>query len=240
MSQAPSVERTPPDSLTLETEGPLLEGEVGRLAYEALVQMHDPDDPEGAKLTQAVKPLAAHVRELADGIARLDETRAPNLQPQRWSLYYLLAELESEEAVDRFAAAATRKIDAIPQGDRRGCHTPEDGEVVISVMAVEGLARLMGSARDAAQDALLRVVAEQPRLAIRRPAAQALLAADPDLRSSLEGLLPEDQRFVLDMRRVSPADVSAQVPGPGGPGTAGPPPLLPGDTTAPRAHPTEA
>lgn len=224
------------DDLELVDPGPVFrEGETDRLVADALSRLHADDDSGRRAYGRAVGLLRERTPEVVETVARAEEAAPPGSYPLRWALYYLLADLQDVRAIPQLVRAATREI---PRGEfaEESCERPEDGEVLVSVMAVESLERLAGVDRRRSVEALLHVVEAQPHVAIRRAAAHAVLSAEPDARERVRALLPEEQRFLLDRRRARVEELTARVDDPKGEGErpAAPAPRLSEDSTAPR------
>lgn len=222
------------DDLELVDFPPMFrEGETDRLVADALGRLHADEDGSRRAYGRAVGLLRERTPEVVETVARAEQTAPPGSYPLRWALYHLLADLSDARAIPQLVHAATRPM---PPDDEESCERPEDGEVLVSVMAVEGLERLAGVDRGRSVEALLQVVEAQPHVAIRRAAAHAVLAAEPDARERLRALLPEEQQYLLDRRRVRAEELTALVDDPGGEVTrpAGPAPRLSEHTTAPR------
>jgi hypothetical protein len=103
--------------------------------------------------------------------------------------------------------AAVRDLPEITQAT--ACEAVEDDRILVSEMAVEGLERLTRKEPEAAIAALMEVVERQPHVAVRTAAVQAILSVRPDAEAEVARLLPDDQLYVLQARRVAVEQLSA-------------------------------
>lgn len=172
------------------------------LLARALGHLHaDEADAEGQHdYRQAIELLGRCSRASATVAQILGRASAHDV-PLRWGLLHVLADVGDGDAVGLFAEVAAAPIDDAHH-DRRACESPNDGERLVRVMAVEGLARLARGDEDARR-ALEAVVAEQPDAAVRSAAVQALRALDPEVGSRLADVLPQDQRWMLEVRTAA-------------------------------------
>lgn len=118
----------------------------------------------------------------------------------RWSLLYLLAQVDEARAAEVFFRAA---VERVPSAERyaRGCETPRDGEVLVRTMAVAGLAGRAAQDKDAVQ-LLFKLLDAQPERALRVEVFKALLAVDAHHAERIRAQLPQDLLFALDLKQV--------------------------------------
>jgi hypothetical protein len=118
----------------------------------------------------------------------------------RWSLLYLLAEVDEARSAEVFFRAAAEPV---PSADhyKRGCETPRDGEVLVRTMAIAGLARRARQDKDAVH-LLFKLLEAQPERALRVEAVKALLAVDAQHAERIRSMLPQELHFALDLKRV--------------------------------------
>ena len=128
--------------------------------------------------------------------------------PLRWSLLYVLADVEAVDAIPLFRDIAAAPL---PEVRRSGCETPADGEVLVRTMAVEGLGRFIRRDHEAsaAADALRVVLREQREQALRVEVVKAL----GDRRESVADLLDDEERWILDLETVPFETLSVEIEG---------------------------
>lgn len=168
-------------------------------------------DEEGVRSYRAlIEELRGSAAAYVSEIAAVDERVPTDAYPLRWSLRHILADLEHPSAVDFLLEDATREMPII-RGDEegQGCEPMEEGELLLAVMSVEGLARLQVVDRALAQETLAAVAERQGHVAVRGAAVHALLVLAPEWRERLEEILPERQRWLLERRLAAPEDVTA-------------------------------
>jgi hypothetical protein len=128
----------------------------------------------------------------------------------RWSVLHVLAEIEDPRCLSAFRREALRRVPARVEG---ACEQRSDNEELVVVMAIEGLARLAQAGDEQALNALMEVVEGQDRTCLRQPAAAAAIAAREDFRGRVVELLPEDERYVLDLRAANEEDLLVELAG---------------------------
>gem|GEM_PF-1977106 len=180
---------------------PFGDSTTGWLLSQAMHGMHAVDAQGRHAYRQAVAALRERSGELLATLKQIEDRLSPDSYLVEWSLHYILADLEDPALIPTLVATAVRKV-AERNRDMQACERPEDSQVLVQIMAVEALERLVKREKQQAIRALLEVVEAQPHLAVRQPAVQTLLQADPTLAEKLRELLPEGQRFILDLKRV--------------------------------------
>ena len=78
----------------------------------------------------------------------------------RWSVVWATGAINHPDTIETLAAAAVAPV--VPYDREGGCEQPRDADVLIGVMAVEGLASLADQGSRDATEALQRVLATQP------------------------------------------------------------------------------
>ncbi len=156
-------------------------------------------DSEGELSYLRVLELLRKTGEAVSAIARVSSIAPAEDISLRWSLLYLLADLEEAKGLDVFLAAALEAVPPQPR-EARGCESVRDGEILVRTMAIEGLGRLARSDKHALQ-ALFGVVERQDEPALRIEAVKAILSIAPDQADRLRELLPENLRFAIDIKK---------------------------------------
>jgi hypothetical protein len=176
------------------------------LLWDALSRTHTADNRGVAAYEKSLTGLRKRAGELPEAAAAIERSH-PADSMVRWSLYYVLADLHHPELAAVLVKGATRDLPQITEAT--ACETVEEGEILVAAMAVEGLERLAATEPEVAIAALTDVIDQQPHVAIRTAAVQALLNTRPEAAKEVVRALPEDQRWILDARRVSVDQVSA-------------------------------
>lgn len=184
--------------------------ETSHAVSQALRMMHTVGERAEDDYEKAVRGLRAEAVVAVGEIARWLHAFAHDLT-MRWSLLYLLGDVRHAACVDVLAPEAKRKLGPVVS-DPDGCEQQVEVEEVVCVMAVEALGRLAGDGDARALGVLLDVVATQDRKSLRRPAALAVIAAKPELRTRVEEALPANERYVLDLRDATMRDLDVPPP----------------------------
>lgn len=175
---------------------------------EAVARVHFTDESGAAAYQEALSELRERPDEVSKTVTDL-ELSTPNDHNFHWTLHYVLADLESPGLAPMLVDAAVRDLPEIIEAT--GCETVEIDEVLVAAMAVEGLERLARKEPEAGIGALMEVVERQPHVAVRTAAVQAILSVRPGAESEVARLLPDDQLFVLEARRV-PVEQLSPIP----------------------------
>ncbi|MEK0155156.1 hypothetical protein [Arthrobacter oryzae] len=152
---------------------------------------------QDASLAESIKALRNDPGVLASAIS-LYESHTED-STFRWSVLYVLALAGPEDAASWFERVALRSLPS-PEEKSGPCETARDGEVLVGVMAVEGLGMLAESARGKAAIESLRNVVSQPTdPAIHSAAVLQLLKVDPGAADQLRLTLPETSQYLVDI-----------------------------------------
>jgi HEAT repeat protein len=122
----------------------------------------------------------------------------------RWTFVYLLGDIADATAADFLTRLATEPLPE--QEKQRGCKGPRDQELLVRTMAVEALQRTASRHAEAVDD-LLRVVSERPARPILIEAVKA--AIHLGLKEKVRRLLPEEEHWILDIRKARIEDIHA-------------------------------
>jgi hypothetical protein len=128
----------------------------------------------------------------------------------RWSLLYILRDIQDEACLDLLRCQAMRQL---PERIQRPgeCEHSGDAEELVVVMSIGGLERLATAGNSDALAALLKVLECQDRKSLREPAAAALLRIQPELRRRIEELLPANEQHLLRLREATGDDLFVTV-----------------------------
>jgi len=215
---------------------PMFDG-ISEPLRDALLLMHSVDESSVESYLKAIDLLNSEPERTVAEVSALDGTLPYDAYLPKWSLLYVLAEVNHPAATDFLLEVACREIPAIDYNSH-GCEAPGESALLVGAMAVEGLQYLASIDRTAATRALLSVVERQGHIAIRSAAVEALRAAAPELLPQVKSMLPERQRWIVDLRRAALEDLIAYrdetdlKSAPKRPSAMSP--RLPEDSTAPR------
>lgn len=180
------------------------------LVARALESLHTAeDDGEGQHNYRQVIELLRRCEMGPKTIAQILGRVPASDVPMRWSLLYVLADISDANSVSLFASVASEPIRYV-ETDQRGCESADDGERLVRVMAVEGIARLANRVEGVVQ-VLEGVVAKQDDPAVRSAAVQSLRAIDPNSGSRISKVLNEDQQWMLQVRTAGIHEFVAEV-----------------------------
>lgn len=178
------------------------------LLRKSLEMIHQPGAEDDRQ--EVLKLLGSVLPDVLETAGRwLDDHDADPMA--RWSVVYVLGQLGDERTLELLERQALRRLP-----DRRiepnVCEHVGDAEELVSVMAIAAAGDLARAGVGSAVDLLVRVVAEQDRKSLRRPAVTELLSIDPDLRGRVAESLPDDERYLVELRTAAEDDVRLEVP----------------------------
>jgi hypothetical protein len=157
------------------------------LLVQAIRLMHTPGEEGTREYGHVIRLLRKDIRETLDAAAHALEAAAADPM-LRWSVLYVLNDVEDARCLELLRAQATRRVQERIR-EPGVCEQPADFEELVAVMAIDGLGRL---AEDGNKEA-------------------TLLRAQPDLRKRIEELLPDEDAHVLDLREATEADFMIEV-----------------------------
>lgn len=179
-----------------------------------------PTDPGGLVMQQAVgllngdpeeyRRILEVVRVGLDGVIAATQRwlEDSNLDPMlRWSMLHVLSDVADAGTLGVLHRQAARRLPEHRQ-EAGVCEQAADIEELVNVMAIEGLGVLARSEVGDAVDALFDVLANQDRRSLRRPALAELISINPDFRDRAADLLPDEDRYLLELRTATEDDVS--------------------------------
>jgi HEAT repeat protein len=189
-----------------------------------------PEEPPGRRergtwlLRQAVRALhgdPGEYEEITEVVRRdLDEVQeaasrwltASEAEPMlRWSILHVIGDAGDERTLDLLRRQALRTV-PLPRRQPGVCEDPAELEELVVIRAIGALGSLARRQVLGAVDALHEVLERQDRRAFRRPAVAHLLAVDPDQRRTVAERLPEEDRYLVDLRAAAADDVTVSSP----------------------------
>jgi hypothetical protein len=188
------------DRLRIETrKGERPPTEIESRVLEALEEMHFTDERGEARYQERIQTLRERPDEVRGAVEQLADS-SPDDHHFQWNLYHTVAALELPELASLFVNRAARDLPEIT--DTTPCESVDEDKILVAIMAVEGLEGIARKEPDTAIGALTQVVERQPNVAVRSSAVQAILRLRPEASEDVARLLPDDQRFLLDVERM--------------------------------------
>ncbi|QSX77881.1 hypothetical protein [Agrilutibacter solisilvae] len=175
----------------------------------------------------------ALLREHKDGTRAISQlAHATSEDPTlRWNLLHVLGDAGDVKSAKYLVTAA---LEPLPDRTReKGCEGPFDTELLNRTMAVIALATVAGRHKDAAQS-LLKIIGSAPARPVLIEAVKA--AVDLGLQDRVREMLPEEERWILDIKRVSYREVNADPEREDGKEVGYTPPRHRADHTAPSSN----
>lgn len=172
------------------------------LAGEAIRYLNGADPADERRYTQAI----ALLRERQDGTDVLAQLAHETAEDPclRWNVLHVLGDAGDAAAAGHLAKAA---LEALPdRAQQKGCEGPYDTELLNRTMAVIAIAAVAQRHKDAAE-VLLEIIRARPARPVLVEAAKA--AGDLGLQERVRELLQEEDRWILDIKRVSHRELSA-------------------------------
>ena len=193
------------DSLEV-VRGPSLFGAsaTGWLLGEAVRHLNSTDQEGALSYQRVVELLRRCSKDLLETVGGLFRQERSGGAGVRWNLLYVLGDAADAGAAEFLVSAALEKLpEANPD---HGCEGPRDVEMLVSTMAIQALHRIAGRHPEASE-ALLKIVAAQPARPLLVEAVKA--ATELGLKDKVREILPEDSRWILEIRRVRIGEVFA-------------------------------
>lgn len=169
--------------------------------------MYSQGDDAAEVYARALEPLRGQAEAVASEIVHVDASLPESDYPSRFALIFAASELRHAATIPWLRSIALSRIPAERSSDTHSFSTVTE-ETILRTTAVEGLGRLARDNNGQAIEALFECL-DRPSLSIRRAAVQELLQS-PEARNQRDRIaaaLPQDQRFLLDLRSIDVRDV---------------------------------
>jgi len=166
------------------------------------------DDAED-EYQRALEDLRAQPEAVVVEIARGSSDCEESDYPARWALVHLAAELRHPAALPFLRNLVETPIPPEQSKDPHSFSTVAE-ETILRTTAVEGVGVLARERQSREATEALWQFMKQPSLSIRRAAVQSLYMASGTskrVRDRIAALLPDDQRFLLDLKPVDVTEV---------------------------------
>jgi hypothetical protein len=187
---------------------PIRDNEAGMAVRRFLAAMNRAGDDAQAAYEEALAALHERPEEVIAELTRAERMTSEDDYPTRWAFVYAAAQLRHPAALPFLRDLTLARIPPERSKDPHSFSTVVE-ETILRTTAVEGVEHLAVSGGSAALEVLFEFL-EQPSLSVRRAAVQAIFATETgqSLRRRVANLLPEDQLFLLDVKRVDVREVS--------------------------------
>ena len=154
---------------------------------------------------RTVELLQRDSKEVLGTVTELFQQLKSGDAPLRWSLLYVLGDTGDNSSAEFLTHRALKQLPE-PREDE-GCEGSRDTEMLISTMAVHAIQKVAERYPEVSEY-LLKIVSERPSRPILIEAVK--VASDLGLRDQVQELLPEDERWILDIRRARTEELYAE------------------------------
>lgn len=187
---------------------PMSDNEPGVLVRNFFAVMNSSGENAQAAYEARLAELREHAEEVVPELERAERAADPGDYPTRWAIVHTATELRHPAALPFLRGLLQTPIPPEQSSDPHSFSTVAE-ETILRTTAVEGIGYLAAAENTLALETLFESLG-LPSLSIRRAAVQAILAT-PDgqnLRERIAALLPENQRFLLDIKRIDVREVT--------------------------------
>lgn len=125
--------------------------------------------------------------------------------PLRWNLLYVLGDSGDESAADFLVQAALKQLPEAREGE--GCESSRDTEMLVCTMAVHALHRVAQRHPEVSEQ-LLKVISARPARPILIETVK--VAGELGLKDKVRDLLPKEDHWIMDIRRVRTEELFAE------------------------------
>ncbi len=188
---------------------PISDSPAGKLLSNFVVSMNQFGDNAQEVYEEALEAMRKRAGEVIVEIARALGNCHPDNYPFRWALIHAAAELRHPAAIPLLRNLVLTPIPAERSENPHSFSTVAE-ETILRTTAVEGMEFLAtkGDEKEAVVENIFEFL-KLPSLSVRRASVQALLVIDDSKkqRDRIARLLPDDQRFLLDIKRTKVEEV---------------------------------
>jgi hypothetical protein len=184
------------------TSAPIQLSAVAQHVHDAVAQLHTVG---GAGSAATLNNLRQNITQTIPTIEQLYRAARASNYTERWSLVKVMVDLHHPSAL-----TSLNTIVNTPLPDVKGEDAPFAlaEETIIRTTAAEEIGRQAGAGQADALAMLLKNC-QNPVFSIKQTSVQAYLAhGGPNARATLERLLPANERFILDIRAIGPAELA--------------------------------
>jgi hypothetical protein len=190
-----------------QPQDPFRDNDAAKALRNFLSVMYSQGDDAAEIYTRALEPIRSQAEAVVSEIVHVDASMRESDYTSRFALIFAASELRHPAALPWLRSIALSRIPAERSSDTHSFSTVTE-ETILRTTAVEGLGRLARDNNGNAIEALFDCL-DRPSLSIRRAAVQELLQS-PEARNQRDRIaaaLPQDQRFLLDLRSIDIHDV---------------------------------
>lgn len=175
------------------------------LLGEAVRYLNTADKEGEFGYTRVVEILRRCSDDLLETLSKLFRQVKSGDTTLRWNLLYVLGDVGDGRAAEFLVRTA---LNPLPEArEDLGCETDRDMEMLVSTMAVHALEKV--ARRDPqVSEHLLKIVAEKPARPILIEAVK--VAAELGLKDKVRDLLPQEDHWILDIRKAKTQEVFAE------------------------------
>jgi hypothetical protein len=182
-------------------------GDPERTFLEAMRRMNSVGEAAERDYQRALSRVRDHSDETIAAVARAGwESLPESAYLDRWALVQLLADLAMPAAADVLDAVLSTPLPPERSAERDHRYSTVGQEIVVRTTAVEGLRRLAANDDARAGETLVRHIRHENRT-VRVACVMALRDLGRGYEESLRSAISEEDRFLLDIRRLPPSDV---------------------------------
>jgi hypothetical protein len=179
---------------------PFNDNDASRALHDFLAVMYSQGDNAQQDYARALERLRSQAEAVIAEIPRIEATLRETDYPTRFALIFTASELRHPAALPWLRNVALSRIPAERSSDPHSFSTVAE-ETILRTTAVDGIGRLAQDNNNEATEALFQSLGT-PSLSIHRAAVQQLLQSPNASRERILSALPEDQHFLLDLRRI--------------------------------------
>jgi hypothetical protein len=181
---------------------PIRNNQAASLLNQFLQNIYNVGEDAQEIYEELLKKLQGQAESVIVEIVRAEGASDQDDYPFRWALVHTAAELKHPATLHFLKNLVLTPIPSERSEDPHSFSTVAE-ETIIRTTAVEGIEYLAKKGNSKANSALLEFL-KIPSLSIRRAAVQAILAttAKKDIRKRLVALLPKEQHYLLDIKRI--------------------------------------
>jgi hypothetical protein len=179
---------------------PFNDNDASRVLHDFLAAAYTQTDEGDEAYKRVLERLRSQAESVIPEIARIEATLRETDYPTRFALILAASELRHPSALPWLRTVALSRIPAERSSDPHSFSTVAE-ETILRTMAIDGIGNLARENNSEAIEALFQSLAT-PSLSIHRAAVQQLLQSPDVPRERIVSALPEDQHFLLDLRRI--------------------------------------
>lgn len=179
---------------------PFNDNDASRALHDFLAAAYTQSDEGDEAYKRALERLRSQAEAVVPELSRIEATLRETDYPTRFALILAASELRHPAALSWLRTVALSRIPAERSSDPHSFSTVAE-ETILRTMAVDGIGNLARDNNGDAVEVLFQCLGT-PSLSIHRAAVQQLLQSPNVSRERIVSALPEDQHFLLDLRRI--------------------------------------